>query len=81
MWFQSKRGGLSGLSVRNSGSRKGREPYYAPNPLCGGASKGAKEDWKSSKVQKWERENVAPGLMNHLKGEMFAEVLSQCPSR
>ena len=25
MWFQSKRGGLSGLSVRNSGSRKGRE--------------------------------------------------------
>ncbi len=32
MWFQSKRGGLSGLSVRNSGSRKGREgdAFYLP---------------------------------------------------
>jgi hypothetical protein len=25
--------------------------------------------------------DVASGLMNHLKGEMFTEVLSQCPPR
>jgi hypothetical protein len=28
-------------------ARKGREPYYAPNPLCGGASKGALHSAKS----------------------------------
>ena len=27
--------GLSGYGI------KGLRPYYAPNPLCGGASKGA----------------------------------------
>ena len=27
------------------------------------------------------KNDVAPGLMNHLISEMFAEVLSQCPPR